>query len=365
MRGWLKVLGGIAIVAAALLVAWLAIRFMMAPGEDATELVRRASTALRQVAVKGSVRTTARTPEGERKLEAQMHRGEGRFVMRFLTGPREGTRVHRQDDAVWIEREEGRPMRRANVGGEGMGRDLLARNWTFTSAGTRRVAGRTTTLVRGTGPGGSIELAIDRETDFPLHISRRDPKGRLISETTWIEADFSVEAPPKAESPPKRDRPRRKAVTLQEARGVVDFTVHEPGWLPEGWELQGWFVHDGQRGQMVMARFSDGLRPMTVTQLSAREMVEKLNERRERIEARRDRRPEASERRRSARRDAAPDREPGEAVRKWIERRGSEHLRGADADASRRVIDGTIVIVIGPIGEQERERVLSSMAGDG
>lgn len=37
------------------------------------------------------------------------------------------------------------------------------------------------------------------------------------------------------------------------------------------------------------------------------------------------------------------------------------HLRGAGADASRREIDGTVVIVIGPISEQDRERVLDSM----
>ncbi|MBD3292891.1 MAG: hypothetical protein GF393_08215, partial [Armatimonadia bacterium] len=280
MRGWLKVLGGIAIVAAVLLVAWLTIHFIVGPGEDAGELVRRASEALRQVAVKGTVRTFARTPEGERKVEAKMHRGDGRFVMSFLGGPAEGATVYRQQGAVWVEREGGQAVRRADVGDEGLGRELLERNWTFTSEGTRRVAGRWATLVRGTGPGGSIELAVDRKTDFPLHISRRDPRGQLISETTWTEADFSVEAPPKAKPPKRRDRPHRKAMTLEEIRAAVDFTVHEPGWLPEGWELQGWYLREGQRGQMVQARYSDGLRPMMVIQLSAKQIAEKLKERR-------------------------------------------------------------------------------------
>jgi hypothetical protein len=364
MRDWLRVLGGIAIVAGVLLTAWLAIHFIAGPGEDATELVRRASKALRQVAVKGTVRTIARTPQGERRIEAKMHRGDGRFVMRFLNGPREGTEVHRQNGAVWVERESGGAVRRADVGDEGMGRELLERNWTFTSEGTRRVAGRWATLVRGTGPGGAIELAVDRKTGFPLHISRRDPNGQLISQTTWTEADFSVAAPPKAEPPSRGDRPHRKAMTLEEVRAAAEFTVHEPGWLPEGWELQGWFMREGRRGQMVQARYSDGLRPMVIIQLNAKEIMEKLRERREQITERRRQRQEAGERRRQPRSGGQASPERREAVRKWLEQRTPQHLRGAGMDASRRVIDGTVVIVIGPIGEEQRERVLSSMAGD-
>ncbi|MFW5866490.1 MAG: sigma-E factor regulatory protein RseB domain-containing protein [Armatimonadota bacterium] len=367
MRGWMKVLGGVALVVAVLLIVGLILRYTGEPGEDATALVQQAARALDEVAVQGTVKTIVRTPDGRVETRARMHRGDGRFRMRLLSGPGEGSEVFRQGDAVWVEREGAERVRRASVGEHALRNELLERNWEFRTAGTRRIAGRRVTLVRGEGRGGSINLAIDQETGFPLHISRRDRQGKTISETTWVDADFSVQPPPKAEPPPApRDERRRRAVSLEEAREAVSFTVLEPGWLPEGWELQGWYLLDREIGMMLQARFSDGLRSMMIIQLDAegiRDMMRgRVQQRRERMEG--EGGPRSGETRRRPRDDRQGPPQPRREMRERIQRHGSMHMRGAGADASRRVIDGTLVVVTGPIGDDTRERVLASMAGE-
>lgn len=370
MRGWLRVLGGIAIVAAIFLVVGLILHYTAGPGQGATELVQQAAAAMDQVAVEGTVKTIVRTAEGEVQSRAEMHRGDGRFRMLLLSGPGEGTEVFRQGDDVWVERKGAERIRRASVGEHALRRELLERNWDFRTAGTRLVAGRRTTLVRGEGPGGSISLAVDQQTGFPLHISRRDRQGHVISETTWQDADFSVQPPPRAEPPEPRDGRHRRAVTLEEARAAVDFTVFEPGWLPDGWELQGWYVNERRIGSMVQARFSDGLRAMMVMQIGAADVRDRMEQRREQM-------GQSPHPRDGMRGGPRPERQPpspggqqpprqqegmrGEGMREHMERRGPMHMRGAGADASRRTIDGTLVIVVGPISEETRERVLESM----
>ncbi len=370
MRGWLKILAGIAAVTAVLLIAWLVVSMTGGSRQDATELVRQARAALEDVSVQGTVLTIVRTPEGEREVRAEMHRGDGRFAMRILSGPGEGTRVRRQQGAVWVEGREGQVGRHADIGEAGLQPELLARNWHFTTAGTRRVAGRTTTLVRGSGPGGSMTMAIDRETAFPLYIGRRDPRGELVSETTWQSADFSVEPPALVEAPPGAEQGRhRKAVTLAEARAAVQFTVLEPGWAPDGWELQGWYLHHGPRAALVQARFGDGMRPMVIIQRAAgQEPPEREPGAQPRPQPGAERGVGRAEWRQRAqeRRAAGADRprrspEPNGAEREGRARSELEHLRGAGADASRREIDGTLVVVMGPISREERERVLDSM----
>jgi hypothetical protein len=359
-RRLLTILAAIAAVTVVLLAAWLTLRVTGGDGADATELVRQARAALGTVAVRGTVRTAVRTPDGEREVRATMHRGEGRFIMRILSGPGEGTQVHRQGEAVWIEGREGGVSRRAQIGAGELDADLLARNWDFVSAGTRRVAGRTTTLVKGSGPGGGITLAVDRETGFPLHISRTDPRGRLVSETTWLDVDFSAGPPAVVKAPPEAaGGPHRRSVTLAEARAAVEFVIYEPGWVPEGWELHGWYLHESPRMTLVQARFSDGIRPLVIIQ---REAGHEPRLRRAGAD-----RPDGEQRRQrmgaGRQRDGESPRRPGEGENQPRERpqRAPEHLRGAGADASRRQMDGTVVLVIGPISREERERVLDEL----
>ena len=362
-RIWWKVLGVIAMVTAIALASWLVIAHVTGPVEEPDPLVRAAAQALREVSVKGTVVTVVRTPQSEREYRAEVHRGEGRTVLRYLDGPAEGMAVHRQRGAIWVEGREaeaGRGTRRAEVGERSLETDLLRRNWTFRTAGTRRVAGRSTTLVQGTGPGGSLTLAVEHETGFPLYMSRRGPDGVRISESTWLDVDFSVEPPPKLDLPEKREERRRTRTTPEEAREAVEFTVLEPTWLPDNWELRTWYLLERPHrpaAATVEARYTDGLRTLTIMQRSA--VRPDADEDRPDREAYRRERRQYREEWRSDREDR-PD---GPAMRDHFGQGepGWRQLRGIGGDASRRVIDDTIVIVMGPLSEQERERILDGM----
>ncbi len=358
MRGWLKILGAIAAVIAVLLAAWLVLRLTIGPGEDADVLVQQALEALKEVPVKGTVVTTVRTPDGRREVRAKMHRGDGRFMMRILSGAREGAIVVRQEGTVWMRGREGKLTRRTDIGQTGIEPKVLRNNWSFETAGTRRVARRWATFIRGYGPGGSVKLAVDRETSFPLYIARSDSHGDLISETTWREVDFSVEPPRKLKPPARREGHRHRRMSLEDVREAVAFTVHEPGWLPDGWELQAWFLHDRPVAKVVEARFSDGLRPMVILQReepdrSGRQLADE--QRRKQWKRWRDHRREMRNRR--------DDQRP--MPRERHGRGPLQHLRGAGADASRREIDGTVVIVIAPVSADQREKVLDEMKPPG
>jgi len=334
MRTRWKVVIAVAALAVVGAIAALVLRGMRGDG-DALALVRRAADALEQVAARGTVVTSARTPRGLVETQAEVHRGDGRVVMRYLSGPARGVEVLRDGDVVWARGSHGQVRRRAELGSMGWREELLERNWDFRIAGERVVAGREAVLVRGTGPGGELTLALDEETGFPLTIKRADRDGRTISATSWQRVDFSVEPPPRVEppaAPPEGREHRRRQVTLEELRAAVDFVVLAPTWLPAGFEQQAWYVHEGRRESMAEARYSDGLRPLVILQRSA---------------ARRHQHPGL---RRQMREHQGPP--PGGM-------RG--HFRGAGGDAIRRQHGETMVIVIGPVPVDDLERVADGM----
>lgn len=377
-----KTAGVTAIAAAVAMLALGTTGCLEEVSNDADELVRQAARALQQTSVKGTVITTVRVPEGERQLSAEMHRGEGRFVIHYLSGPAQGTKVHRQRGIVWVEGRENdeerdrRRRRQADVGEAALEADLLRRNWSFTVVGTRQVGGRSTTVVRGTGPGGSLTMALDTTTHFPLHMSRKGPDDELISETTWTEVDFDVEPPPIVDPPERREDRRRRHVSVEEVRASVDFSVLEPTWIPAGWKLDRWYLVERPQhpmGSMVEARYSDGLRPLTVIQRGYvprdpdRDSTEREGPREELRQEREQRRLEHEERPGRGDPPGPEGREPSPPRvtydRQEVSEMGPRHMRGVGGDASRRRIDGTMVIVIGPISEQQRERILDGMQG--
>lgn len=370
MRSHWKIVAAVAVAVAAV-VAAVVVGDPRLRAVDADALVREAARSLRQTPVRGELVTTLQTPAGPRELRAEVHRGEGRFIISYLSGALEGTRVHRQRGAVWVEGQEGRGPRRSDVGERELHSEMLRRNWSFSAIGSRRIAGRATTVVRGIGPGGTLTMALDRETAFPLQMIRRDPDGNVISESTWTAANFAVEVPPKIDPPERRDGRYRTVTTLDEARTAVDFAVLEPTWIPEGWELQDWYLHERPRnatGAAVEAHYTDGLRSLIIIQRRAREMPER-GPRPDGVEREpRQDRPGRGERGERQWREGAPDRPDGPPRADGQDRParpegegGSRHMRGFAGDASRRAFDETVVIVIGPLSEQQRERILDGM----
>jgi len=351
MRRWwtvLVALAALAVVAMAIVMALRAGGLVTLPGDvsiDARELVERTAAALDTVAVKGTVVTRVLTPQGLAKTRAEVHRGDGRVVIRYLSGPARGTTIYRQGDAVWARGPQGGLRRQAELG-EGWSAELLERNWHFTTVGGRRVAGRRTIVFMGRGPGGALTVAADRETSFPLSIERANPEGETLSATTWQTADFSVPAPPKPEAPPGQGGPhgRRTRVTLDEARAAADFAILGPAWLPPGFELEAWYLHEGPGGAMVEARYTDGLRPLLVLERSAAAPAGPA---------------------------AGPPRGPGGrgmgqgggAMRGQggMGRGPMMRLRGASGDAVRRVIGDTSVVVMAPIRVEDLEHVVNSL----
>ncbi len=340
MRRWWMVLVALAALATIGIGVGLVVQGLRGPRGDALVLARQAAEALESVTVKGTVHTLTLTPHGAVRTRAEVHRGEGRVHIRYLSGPASDMEVYRQGDLVWARGPRGQLRRQAQLSDGGWHGELLERNWRFRTAGEDVVAERPTIVFTGTGPGGELRVSVDRATGFPLAIERTGPDGRTVSESIWESADFSVAPPPEMEAPPAaegHEHGHRRRVSPAEARAAVDFELLEPGWLPAGFVHEAWYVHEGRRGTMVESRYTDGLRPLLVIQrrMSAGQ--------------------EHGER--------APRREGRGGPR---QRAGGPHgpmmhLRGAGGDAVRRQVGDVTVVVIGPGLVESLERVTDSM----
>ncbi|MGD9497724.1 MAG: hypothetical protein AB7Y46_15590 [Armatimonadota bacterium] len=344
IRRWWTVLVAVAALAAmGLTIALIAGGLRRGEGK-AVALTRQAAQALDRVPVRGTVCTVTLTPHGPIEVRAQVHRGEGRVHIRYLSGPAQGMQVYRQRERVWVTGPRGQVRRSAELTEGGWQEELLARNWRFRIAGSTVVAGRPATVVVGGGPGGGIRLATDRETGFPLAIMRSAPDGRVLTATTWEQVDFGVPAPPELEAPPRARGPgqgRRMRMSLAELRTAVDFALLEPGWLPPGFVHQDWYLHEGRRGVMAESRYTDGLRALLVLQRAAGTGAAAGQGGLEH--------PGGGGLGQHGRRDHSGP--PGRTMR----------LRGAGGDAVRRQIGGTDVTVIGPLQVTTLERIADSL----
>lgn len=368
MRRWWQVL----VVLSALAALGMTLVWVLGPGRGSAEalaLAQRSAQALDTVSVKGTVRTLALTPRGPVEARAEIHRGEGRVHIRYLSGPAEGMEVHREGASVWSCGPEGAECHQTQIGDGGWSHELMRRNWHFRLGGERNFAGRPAMLLTARGPGGRLMVAADRETSFPLVLKRSSPDGRTLSETVWRTADFSVGPPPVAE-PPAGAQVRqygRRRVTVEEAQAAVDFTLLAPTRVPEGFTLEGWFLRERRDRMVVEARYTDGLRPLLVIEQNASTPAAPAG-------ADRPDRPDRPDRG-SVRRapDGVPSGEgrPREDMHEGPMMRGRRmgmrhgpmtHLRGAGGRAIRREIDGVLVTVIGPDLGDALTDVLESMA---
>lgn len=365
MRRWWQVLVALSALAA----LGMALVWVLMPWRGSAEaqaLAQRAAEALETVTVRGTVRTMVLTPRGPVEARAEIHRGAGRAHIRYLSGPAKGVEVYRDGATVWSRGPEGGAGRQARLGDGGWSLELMRRNWRFRLLGDCTVAGRSAQQISARGPGGRLTVAVDRETGFPLMIRRSSQRGRTLSETVWETADFSVGPPPRIEAPPDAQvaqRGRLRAVSVEEAARLADFTLLAPTRLPKGFTLQGWFVREGRRGVVVQARYTDGVRPLLVIQQRAPGEAEVRapggrgwsGQRRSPVNG-----PAGGLR--AGGRGPASDH-----VR--VHRRGMRmrhgpmmHLRATGGRAVRGQIDGVLVTVIGPDLGEALTDVLASMA---
>ncbi len=143
MRARIGFAAGVLVVIAA--IGWGAWR-MHAPASDpeAVALMRSAAHAMRDVPVKGILTTRVLTAEGWQEARVEVHAGQGRARLRYLSGPAEGVTLVRQGREVWTIGADGKPQRRHGLGADPMeklGREILGKNFAARIVGEQTIAG--------------------------------------------------------------------------------------------------------------------------------------------------------------------------------------------------------------------------------
>ncbi len=362
----------LAMIAAALLVlgsiGWALWRMQdAAPDAQAGELMRAAAGALHHVPVKGIVATRIRISDGWREAHAEVHRGGGRARVHYLDGPAAGVTLIRQGRDVWATKEGDENLRRLGLSAdpsEEMARQLMQDNYTARVMGRRQVAGRPVTIVVAKGHHGAVTLGVDQETSFPLLMERYDRDGELRVSTVYQDADFSVQPPAMAETPPDAGNGHRRGQrfdTIEQLKAHVTFTLYQPTWLPDGFALKDCHLRERESLAGVALRYSDGLQSIVVMQRpSSGERPEAGSVRREGSDHVRDRVGEHSGSRRGQRGEGRQPR-GGSRPEGMHPPRGLMNLPGGPTgDAVRRYIDGTMVIVMGPVSKEDLARMADS-----
>ncbi len=184
--------------------------------QQALELLRRARAAEQTVNLEGRVQTTLARPEGTVQGVAEVNRTPEYTVMKFVEGPIAGQEIVRQNrDLI---RVKGPGARQPLAQGPELipPVEQLEGRYEVGLGGRATIAGRPVRQVtigpRGRWPGPQINLWVDEETGFPLGRERRDPEGRVIFATRYLEVKYGqrqapVAPPSLAATPPAGTKP--------------------------------------------------------------------------------------------------------------------------------------------------------------
>lgn len=296
---------------------------------QALALMARAARALEEVPVRGVVETTMETPRGPLEIRAEVHRGDGRAHIKYLSGPRAGAEVFKQGGQVWAKAPDGKVRRGGRCRHLPWQEDLIEKNYRAWLGARGTMLGRPVTYVTSEGLAGLLKLAVDEATGFPLLMTRRGPAPGMAMSTLYSEADFSVAAPPEMEPPqdaPREPPHRGRAVTARELQEAVGFALLAPTYLPKGFQLQGYYLPERGPHKLAEIRYTDGLRVLLVVERGTRE------------------------------RGRGPMR-----PRRPHHRGRMEVMRGWHGQAARRLVGDVTVIVIGPLPSDELARVADSV----
>lgn len=242
----------------------------------AIELVVAAQEARRELPSKGTVVTRAYTPAGFIQSRAEIHRGSGRAVIRYLDGPLGGTELVQMNGSVWFRGGGRRGMRAMQVGEDppSVDRDLLRQHYVVRILGATRVAERPALHVAvRRGRGGGLDLWVDQQTHFPLRTVAIATDGRAISDTRYETIRFDVE-PPVPQAPPPSEQGPSVTIEATDQRALqkaVGFELMAPRYIPPGFKEQGSYLHRLRQGTRLAAelRYTDGLSPLSIIQMQA------------------------------------------------------------------------------------------------
>lgn len=244
--------------------------------DEAKALVQRVQTARRSLSLRGTLVTSINLRGKELHSDAEMQRGPGVIQLKYTSGQFAGWRIIEQDGYVWRVSPDGKAM--ASPIGPEPGLGLPAQDGLeVTKSWPTRLAGRWATQYAIVPKGqqvGRLEVAVDRQTSYPLQMRRYGPTGEIVSETTYSQVQYGV-APPTRVKPPAVAQQREHGRGLGQGAKTTEPALVQtlggpllkPTYIPAGLQLNGFYTRQTRRGVLAEMRYSDGLRTLVVAQM--------------------------------------------------------------------------------------------------
>lgn len=242
--------------------------------EQSRELLRGMRQARQSATLEGKVAISVRVRDKLMKAEANIKRGPGVVHLEYESGRFANWKIIEQNGMVWRVGPDGKPQA-WEYGVEPGGGGLPMRpNLKVVYVGGGLVAGRQVERYKVEAPHGGrarVEIAVDRDTRYPLRLSRYDTRGQLVSESVYGSVNYTAAAPkalpvPKVATERRHDMGGRRGASEQELVKALGGPLLKPTYVPEGFQLRGTFRHDTPRRTLAEMRYSDGLRTLSVLQ---------------------------------------------------------------------------------------------------
>ncbi|MEN6643116.1 MAG: sigma-E factor regulatory protein RseB domain-containing protein [Armatimonadia bacterium] len=243
--------------------------------EQSREVLMGVRQARQRATLEGKVAISIRVRDKLVKAEADIKRAPGIVHLQYESGRFANWKIIEQNGMVWRVGPDGKPQT-WEYGVEPGGGGLPMRpNLKVIRTGGGRVAGRQVDSYKVEAPDGGrarVEIAVDRETHYPLRLSRYDARGQLVSESIYESVNYSATAPkplpvPKVATERRHDGGMRRSVGEQDLVKILGGPLLKPGYVPEGFQLRGMFRHDTPRRTLAEMRYSDGLRSLSIVQV--------------------------------------------------------------------------------------------------
>lgn len=251
------------------------------PPEQARDLLQRVHTARRTLTLTGRLSTSIQMQGRQLRADAEMQRAPGIIHLTYTSGRFAGWKLIEQDGLVWRISPEGKPEASPISPETGLGLPAHP-GLSIRDGGLIRRAGRIARRYIVHPPGENTDarlvIAVDSKTGYPLSIQRYGHGGTLVSATIYREVTYGTPPPPRIEPPAqaaawqqRRQGSPAKMMTEQELEKAVGWKLLKPQYVPDGFQLRGYFLRETRRMTLGEIRYSDGLRTLVVSQGKAPE----------------------------------------------------------------------------------------------
>ncbi len=257
---------------AILFVAATGVAFAQKP--DPAQRVRAAYRAESTVQLSGVMRTTSTLQAGEVSSEVLVYRKAGMTRYEYRSPELRGLVLIDRGNALIRLDPAARTATVETVHRSPVGVDLVLRNYQAVLAGHEQILGRQTDVVtlqprHGSGP--SRKLWIDRATGMVLRTEQYNSGGKMVSRSLYLSVDWKAnpsdslftipEGWKQVNAPVQTERHWEK----EELSKRLGFSVREPGYLPQGFVLDGFHLVLRPGAQpSAHIRYVDGLNSISV-----------------------------------------------------------------------------------------------------